>query len=78
MYVTESLQGGIYLFKAGSDRLELFLTPAPYTFPTVSVSGSARSAVVSTSEGVLKIDISKRRYDLLKTGESVNAKISTD
>ena len=75
VYVTESMQGGIYYLKAGSDRLELFLTPAPYTFPNgISFSDQPGQLFVSTSEGVLKIDISKRRYDLLKTGESVNAK----
>jgi len=75
VYVTESMQGRIYHLKAGSDSLELFLAPVPYTFPNgINFSDKPGQLFVSTSEGVLKIDISNRRYDLVKTGDSVNAK----
>jgi sugar lactone lactonase YvrE len=75
LYITESMQGGIYYLKAGADSLELFLTPAPYTFPNgICFPDQPGHLFVSTAEGILKIDIMNRRYDLLKTGDSINAK----
>jgi len=75
VYITESMQGGIYHLKAGADSLALFLTPAPYSFPNgINFSDQPGQLFVSTSEGVLKIDIASRRYDLLKTSDSINAK----
>ena len=75
VYITESRQNNIYYLKAGTDSLELFLSPAPYTFPNgINFSDQPSKLFVSTSEGVLKIDIATRQYELLKTIDSIDAK----
>jgi hypothetical protein len=75
VYITESMQGGIYCLKSGTDSLELFLAPAPYTFPNgIYFSDQPGKLFVSVSEGILKVDLASRRYDLLRTSDSINAK----
>jgi sugar lactone lactonase YvrE len=75
VYVTESKQGGIYYLEAGSDSLELLLTPAPYTFPNgITHSDQPGRLFVSVSEGILKIDVTGHRYDLLTTSDTIDAK----
>lgn len=75
VYITESTQGAVYRLKSGTDSLELFLAPAPYTFPNgIYFSNQPGKLFVSTSEGILKVDITSRRYDLLKANDSLNAK----
>ena len=75
VYVTESMKGSIYYLKAGTDSLQLFLSPAPFTFPNgIKFSDRPGQLFVSTSEGTLKIDVGNRHYDLLKTNKVVNAK----
>lgn len=75
VYITESMQNSIYCLKAGTDSLELFLSPKPYTFLNgINFSDQPGQLFVSTTEGILKVDVAKRRYDLIKTNDSVNAK----
>jgi sugar lactone lactonase YvrE len=75
VYITESIQGNIYRLKTGRDSLELFLSLKPYTFPNgINFSDQPGHLFVSTAEGVLKINIVSRRYELIKKSDSVNAK----
>ncbi len=75
VYITESMQNNIYRLKAGTDSIELFLSPKSYTFLNgINFSHQPGQLFVSTTEGILKIDIANRQYDLIKSSDSVNAK----
>ena len=75
VYITESMQNNIYRLQAGSDSISLFLGPKPYTFLNgVSYSDRPGQLFVSSTEGILKIDISSGQYNLLKSPGTINAK----
>lgn len=75
VYITESMQNNIYWLQGGTDSIQLFLSPKPYTFLNgVSFSDQPGKLFVSSTEGILKIDISSGQYNLLKLPDTINAK----
>lgn len=75
VYITESMQNNIYWLQAGTDSIRLFLSPKPYTFLNgTSFSDQPGKLFVSSTEGVLKVDISNGQYNLLKSPGTINAK----
>ncbi len=75
VYITESMQNNIYRLQDGTDSIQLFLSPKPYTFLNgISFSDQPGKLFVSSTEGILKIDISSGQYNLLKLPDTINAK----
>lgn len=75
VYITESANNKIFMRNSKTDSLELFLQLKGYNFPNgITYSEKLNLLFVSTREGVLKIDIVSKKYQLLKENDSVNAK----
>lgn len=75
VYATESANNEIYWINKETDRLELFLALKGYHFPNgITYAEKQHALLVSTSEGILKIDLKSKAYNLLKTDENINAK----
>jgi hypothetical protein len=75
VFATESVNSGIYWINSETDSLELFLEAKEYDFLNgITYSDKSNSLFVSSTQGVLQIDIPTKKYKLLKTAEGVDAK----
>ena len=75
VYVTESMQKGIYVLKQGSDSLELFLQIDP-TFQFINgicFTDKPGTLFVASTEGIIRIDLLSRQYSLLPETNSLKA-----
>lgn len=74
VYATESAHNRVFMLNRKTDSLELFLELKNYNFPNgITHSKKHNLLFVSTREGILKIDILNKSYDLIKS-EGINAK----
>lgn len=75
VYATESANNKIYVVNKKTNRLEKFLELKNFNFPNgITYSEIHNVLFVSTREGILKIDIDSKQYELLPTAENINAK----
>ena len=76
LYVTESLQGGIFILEPESeDSLSLFLQAPPYTFLNgICFAGSQGNLYVSSTEGIISVNPDTKQYGLLPTAPGVDAR----
>lgn len=75
VFATESVNNEIYWIHKKSDSLALFLELKEYRFPNGIAYAEKQDALfVSTTAGIVKIDVKSRNYKLLKVSDSINAK----
>ena len=75
VYVTESVQKGIYTVKPGIDSMQLFLEiGTPYQFINgICFTDKPGSLFIASTEGIIKIDLSNKKYSLLPETGSMRA-----
>ena len=73
VYATESVNARIYTIDKGSDRLKIFTDLDGYSFPN-GITSRGNNLFVATNEGILKIDIETKRFNLIKSGPENNPK----
>ena len=75
VYVTESMQKGIYTVKPGIDSLQLFLEiGTPYQFINgICFTDKPGVLFIASTEGIIKIDLSNKNYSLLPETGSMRA-----
>ena len=75
VYITESIQRGVYIIKPGADSLELFLEiRPPYQFINgICFTDKPGSLFVASTEGIIKIDLSTKQYSLLSETSALKA-----
>jgi sugar lactone lactonase YvrE len=67
VYMTESNNSKIYVLKYGSVEIEEFLKPEGLTFLNrITLSPDNKSLFVSSTEGLLKVNLSTKDYKVLK------------
>lgn len=73
VYITESLGGKLYVLKSGSEDIEEFLKPEGYTFLNgITLSPDNQYAFVSTSEGIIRIDLDTKHLSELSNAFTIN------
>ena len=66
VFITESIQKGLYVLKPGADSLQLFLDLEPYQFINgICFADKPGYLFVASTEGIIKIDLTTREYSLL-------------
>lgn len=66
VYITESVQNGLYRIGPGEDSIKLFIDFKPYHFINGICFADSRLFVCST-EGILSVDIAAKQFQLLKS-----------
>lgn len=67
VYITESLTSRLFVLEYGSDYIEEFLKPDGYTFLNgITLSPDNHYAFVSSSEGIIRIDLNSKDLTELK------------
>lgn len=75
VYVTESVNNSVYRINKGSDKLELFWTTSQYSFLNgIAYFPLDNSIFVTSSEGILKINIESKEHVLLETPPDLNSR----
>ena len=73
VYVTDSGSGGIYLLRAGADRVAEVVPPGTYNFPNgITRSDDGRRLFVSHGAGIDRIDVATGKRTRLATPDSLN------
>ncbi len=73
VYITESLNSKLYLLKIGSEYIEEFLKPDGYTFLNgITLTPDNKYAFVSSSEGIIKIDLDTKDFRVLNYTFTIN------
>ena len=66
VYVTESVQKGVYIVRPGSDTLDFFLQLDPnYFINGICFTDKPRILFVATEAGIVRIDIGTKNFSLL-------------
>lgn len=74
VYATESMNNKIYRITTQSDSLELFLAPEGYTFLNgITYIDRFNCLFVSSTEGIICIDLATKNYYLLKVQKGIDA-----
>ena len=75
VYVTESVQKGLYMVQPGSDSLELFLQlDSNYFINGICFSDKPGLLFVATEAGITRIDLATKKFALLPEGGHLKAK----
>ncbi|MDT7832350.1 hypothetical protein RQM59_08160 [Flavobacteriaceae bacterium S356] len=75
IFATESANNEIYWISKKNDSLALFLALKDYRFPNgIEYVEKANALFVSTIQGILKIDMDSKKYQLLKERDTKHAK----
>jgi len=73
VYITESLSGRLFVLNSGSIYVEEFLKPDGFTFLNgITLSPDNSHAFVSSSEGLLSINLTTKEYHLLDYEFTIN------
>lgn len=73
VYITESRTGKLYVLKSGSEYIEEFLKPEGYTFLNgITLSPDHQYAFVSSSEGIIRIDLETKDLTELNNTFTIN------
>ena len=74
VYITESVQKGVYVLKPGSDSLQLLLTiKEPAFINGICFADKPGILFVASTDGIHKIDLATEQYSLLPETSSIKA-----
>lgn len=74
VFATESVHNRIYRIGAQTDSLEMFLEPEGYSFLNgITYAAKTNTLFVSSTQGILKVDLLNKRYELLISADSIDA-----
>jgi hypothetical protein len=75
VYISESVQKGVYVIKPGADSLELFLQiKLPYQYINgICFTDKPGALFVASTQGIIKVDLSTKQYSLLPEANSLKA-----
>lgn len=66
VYLTESLNSALYIYRDNAEQIDEFLRIPEYTFLNgIALEPNGAAMFVSCTEGVIKVDIATKRYRLL-------------
>ena len=66
VYITESINNKIYILKYGMLEIVEYLAPIGFTFLNgITLSDNSKTLFVSSSEGLLKIDVATKNFKIL-------------
>jgi len=73
VYITESINNKIYLLKNGTLEIIEYLAPMGFTFLNgITLSNDSKTLFVSSSEGLLRIDIATKTFKVLDSEFTTN------
>ena len=74
VYITETINNLVFRIRFGTEKLELFLKPEGFSFLNgITHATNTKLLFVSSTQGVLKVDLESKTYSLLNIENNINA-----